>query len=83
MAATLANHLSKEQLEEKVKSTKEGWLRDKYRVLLWLLQGETYRAVARRLGIDLSTLVGWVQKGITHKEKKDFIERGGKAGKEC
>jgi len=75
MAATLANHLSKEQLEEKVKSTKEGWLRHKYKALIWLLQGETYRAVARRLGIDLSTLVRWVQRYNAQGEKGLYRKR--------
>ena len=76
MAATLANHLSKEQIEERVKSTEGGWLRDKYRALLWLLQGETYRAVARRLGIDLSTLVRWVQRYNAQGEKGLYRKRG-------
>lgn len=59
-AIPLANHLSQQQLQERIRSTKDAALRDKYRAILWLSQGERRKEVAKRLGITLKTLWQWV-----------------------
>ena len=65
-AVPLANHLSQEQIQERIRLTKDAPLKDKFRAILWLSQGENRKEVAKRLGITLKTLWQWV---IRYNEK--------------
>ena len=49
-AIPLANHLTQTELQDRIKQEKNASLRDKYRALLWISQGEQRCEVARRLG---------------------------------
>lgn len=40
MAIRPANHLSEEELQQRIHCEKDAGKRDKYRVILWLLQGK-------------------------------------------
>jgi len=59
-ANPLADHLTEEELLERIRTQKEASMRDKYRALLWILQGESRCEVASRLGVDTATLYHWI-----------------------
>jgi transposase len=61
-AIALADHLTEPELSEKIRHEKDGEVRDRYRAILWIHQGESRSSVAKRLGIGRSTLWSWVKR---------------------
>jgi len=61
-ATVLANHLKASELQERVRKTNDASMRDKYRALLWVLQGEPCSKIAELLGVDRSTICEWVNR---------------------
>ena len=59
-AIPLVNHLTEAELQDRIHTQKDASMRDKYRALLWILQGEKRREVASRLGVDTVTLYHWI-----------------------
>jgi transposase len=73
-AIPLANHLTETELQDKIHTEKDASMRDKYRALLWILQGEKRCEVASRLGVNEATLYHWItrynadgEEGLTRK----------------
>ncbi len=52
MAIKPANHLSEEELQQRIDSEKDADKRDKYRAILWILQGRKRINVAKELGVE-------------------------------
>ena len=67
-AIPLANHLTEMELQDRIRCEKDASMRDKYRALLWILQGEKRCEVAKRLGIDEVTLYHWITRYNTDGE---------------
>ena len=61
-AIPLADHLTDCELIEKIRHEKDASVRDRYRAILWLQQGDSRVSVAKRLGIGRSTLWRWVKR---------------------
>lgn len=59
---SLSTHLTAVELEDRIRLEKNASMRDKYRALLWILQGETRCEVARRLGVKEVTIYRWVKR---------------------
>lgn len=58
----LADHLTESELEERTRHERDGDVRDKYRALLWILQGEERGEVAKRLGVSRIAIRKWVKR---------------------
>lgn len=74
IAIPLANHLTEAELQDRIRTQKDASMRDKYRALLWILQGEKRCLVASRLGVSEATLYHWITRynadgetGLTRK----------------
>jgi len=61
-AIALADHLAESELVEKIRHEKDSSIRDRYRAILWIQQGESRGDIAKRLGIGCSTLYRWVKR---------------------
>jgi transposase len=61
-AIALANHLTESELVEKIRQEKDASVRDRYRAILWIYQGESRGDIAKRLGIGCNTLYRWVKR---------------------
>jgi transposase len=61
-AIALVDHLTESELVEKIRHEKDASLRDRYRAILWVHQGESRGEVAKRLGIGCNTLCRWVKR---------------------
>lgn len=61
-AIPLANHLTESELEDRIRSAKDASIRDKYRALLWILQGEKRIEIAKRLGVSRISIQNWVKR---------------------
>lgn len=61
-AIALADHLTESELVDKIRHEKDASVRDRYRAILWIHEGESRGAVARRLGIGCNTLYRWVKR---------------------
>lgn len=61
-AIALADHLTESELVEKIRHERDASVRDRYRAILWIYQGESRGAVAKRLGIGRNTLCRWVKR---------------------
>ena len=60
-AIALVEHLTESELIEKIRHEKDASVRDRYRAILWIHQGESRGDVAKRLGIGCNTLWRWVK----------------------
>jgi transposase len=60
MAIKPANHLSEEELQQRIRSEKDANKRDRYRAILWILQGRKRIDIARELGVKRLTIYKWV-----------------------
>jgi transposase len=58
----LADHLTEQELEDRIRSARDAAIRDRYRALLWILQGEKRGEIARRLGVTRTTIREWVKR---------------------
>lgn len=58
----LANHLSASEFQERIHQEKDASIRDKYRALLWILQGERRGETGERLGVGRNTICQWVNR---------------------
>jgi len=58
----LINHHTEFELEERIRHERDGDVRDKYRALLWILQGEERGEVAKRLGVSRIAIRKWVKR---------------------
>lgn len=67
-AIALVDHLTESELVDKIRHEKDASVRDKYRAILWIHQGESRGAVAKRLGIGCNTLYRWVMRYNTSGE---------------
>ena len=61
-AIALVDHLTESELAEKIRHEKDASVRDRYRAILWIHQGESRGEIARRLGIRCNTLYRWVKR---------------------
>ena len=61
-AIALVDHLTESELAEKIRHEKDSSIRDRYRAILWIHQGESRGDIAKRLGIGCSTLYRWVKR---------------------
>jgi len=61
-AIALADHLTESELEEKIRHERDASVRDRYRAIHWVHQGESRGEVAKRLGIGCNTLYRWVKR---------------------
>ncbi|HGJ66824.1 TPA: transposase [bacterium] len=60
MAIRPANHLSEEELQQRIDSEKDADKRDKYRAILWVLQGRKRIDVAKELGVERLAIYKWI-----------------------
>jgi transposase len=60
-AIALVDHLTESELIEKIRHEKDASVRDRYRAILWIHQGESRGEIAKRLGIVCNTLCRWVK----------------------
>lgn len=58
----LANHLTASEFQERIHQEKDASIRDKYRALLWVLQGKCRGEIAERLGVGHNTICQWVKR---------------------
>ena len=61
-AIGLSDHLTESELTEKIRHEKDASVRDRYRAILWIHQGESRSEIAKRLGIGCNTLYRWVKR---------------------
>ena len=61
-AVPLADHLTESELTEKIRHGKDGSVRDRYRAILRIHQGESRSCIAKRPGIGRGTLWRWVKR---------------------
>ena len=61
-AIALSDHLTESELAEKIRHEKDASVRDRYRAILWIHEGESRGVVAKRLGIGCNTLYRWVKR---------------------
>lgn len=61
-AIALSNHLTESELADRIHSARDASIRDRYRALLWILQGENRGKIARRLGVTRTTIREWVER---------------------
>lgn len=61
-AIALVEHLTELELTEKIRHEKDATVRDRYRAILWIHQGENRGDITKRLDIGCSTLYRWVQR---------------------
>lgn len=61
-AIGLADHLTESELTEKIHHAKDASVRDRYRAILWIHQGESRGEIARHFGIGCNTLYRWVKR---------------------
>lgn len=57
-----ANHLSEEELQQRIHCEKDAGKRDKYRAILWLLQGKKRIDIAKELGVKRLAIYKWVKR---------------------
>ncbi|MBD3183478.1 helix-turn-helix domain-containing protein [Candidatus Poribacteria bacterium] len=67
-AIALLEHVTESELAEKIRHEKDASVRDKYRAILWIYQGESRVEIAKRLGIGNNTLYRWVKRYNTSGE---------------
>ena len=79
-AITLANHLTEPELEDRIHGERDASIRDRYRALLWILQGEKRGEIARRLGVSGTIIREWVERYNSEGDEV-FIGSQGKVGK--
>jgi len=58
----LADHHTEQELEDRIRSARDAAIRDRYRALLWILQGEKRGEIGRRLGVTRTTIREWVKR---------------------
>ena len=58
----LAKHLTELELENRIHNSRDAFIRDRYRALLWILQGEKRGEIADRLGVTRTTIREWVNR---------------------
>lgn len=75
-AILLVEHLTEEELQERIRSEKDANLRDKYRAILWILQGVPRNEVAERLGVERETIYNWVKRYNAEGEDGLFRKPG-------
>ena len=56
------NHHSEEALQQRIHREKAAGKRDKYRAMLWLLQGKKRIDIAKELGLKRQALYKWVKR---------------------
>ena len=61
-AIALSNHLTESELVDRIRSARDASMRDRYRALLWILQGEKRGEIADRLGVTRTTIREWVER---------------------
>jgi len=58
----LVNHLTESELQQKIDKERDASVRDKYRALLWILQGKQRSEIANLLGVSTSIIYKWVRR---------------------
>ena len=58
-AIALVEHLTELEHTEKIRHERDSSVRDRYRAILWIHQGESRGVIAKRLGIGCNTLCRW------------------------
>ena len=58
----LSSHLTSEELQEKMNQEKDASKRDKYRALLWIVQGKPLKEIAELLGVWRKTIYSWIKR---------------------
>jgi len=58
----LANHLTESELQQRIDKEKDASVKDKYRALLWILQGKQRIKIAKLLGVSTSIIYKWVKR---------------------
>lgn len=58
----LSKHLTAEEIREKINQEKDASKRDKYRALLWILQGKSLKEIAELLGVWRKTIYNWIKR---------------------
>lgn len=61
-AIALVDHLTEPELAENIRHEKDASVRDRYRAILWIHEGESRGKIAKRLGISCNTLCRWVKR---------------------
>ncbi len=61
-AIALVDHHTELELAEKIRREKDASVRDRYRAILWIHQGESRGEIAKCLGIGCNTLYRWVKR---------------------
>ncbi len=79
-AIALSDHLTEWELTEKIRHEKDASVRDRYRAILWVHQGESRNEIAKRLGIGCNTLYRWV-KGYNSRGESGLHQRPGQGRK--
>jgi transposase len=67
-AIALVEHLTESGLLERIRHESDASVRDRYRAILWIHQGESRCEIAKRLGIGCNTLWRWVKGYNSHGE---------------
>ena len=64
----LANRLTETELQQRIGKEKDASVRDKYRALLWILQGKQRIEIAKLLGVSTNIIGKWVERYNTEGE---------------
>jgi len=64
----LANRLTETELQKKIGKERDASIRDKYRALLWILQGKQRVEIAQLLGVSTTIISKWVEHYNTEGE---------------
>jgi transposase len=58
----LASHLTESEFQQRIDKEKDSSFKDKYRALLWILQGKQRFEIAKLLGVSTSIIYKWVKR---------------------
>lgn len=72
----LVNHLTESELQQRIDKERDASVRDKYRALLWILQGKQRSEIANLLGISTSIIYKWVRRYNSEGESGLRRQRG-------
>ena len=80
MSIRPANHLSEEELQQRIHREKDAGKRDKYRAILWLLQGKKRIDIANELGVKRLAVYRWVVR-YNQEGESGFSRKSGQGSK--